>query len=679
VKVAARDIRAALYAPCEGGVTEMRAWSADETVTRVAWHALDDHDGWAATCKQWRDRLQLFWGVATRRDDSSGKEDNLLEFPAAFIDIDFKQRDEAEARRELATFPFAPSLVLHSGGGLHVYWFLREALSDMAEARRLLLGLITQFHADPSCKDPSRIMRIPGSRNLKPDYDTPRPVAVETFAPDTRVNASALLDLLEEWGAFRPTATPRPTPAVSADGVIPNGQRNTRLYEIGRSLHNRGIQFEALREALSVINIAQCRPPLPDEDIVTLARNCDTQGNRSDFTGASASSRPTLLVRRLSEVQVEPLDPLWPAHLYRGKFHLWAGMGEIGKTYAACDLAARGSRGGLMPDGSVVGTFRTLIVTAEDGAADTIRPRIDRLGGDPSLIYAVDAETAPGLTLGHDMDAIEQAVIDTQADVLVLDTLNSFMGGKLDSKQDTAIRTVLGPLAAMAARRRLAVIGIGHFGKGEQPHVVNRILGSVGFVNAARVVAGFTADPDAPGRSFYAVIKSNLARKPDPLAYRIDPDSGRIVWESAAGIDVQAVFSAKPTAQSGKLPQAIAWLTETLTPYGSAGLASTELLDKGKAAGFSRDLLFAAKKAAGIAAGKNGLTGGWRWILDRPAEVSGEGSDGSPYTYSSYSSKDREDRRKSGSVGVSDPSSDASTLQDDTWARDHQAWQEAGR
>ena len=42
-----------------------------------------------------------------------------------------------------------------------------------------------------------------------------------------------------------------------------------------------------------------------------------------------------------------------------------------------------------------------------------------------------------------------------------------------------------------------------------------------------------TADPDTPGRSYYAVIKSNLAPKPDPLAYRIDAVSGRIAWENA--------------------------------------------------------------------------------------------------------------------------------------------------
>src|SRR5690348_259691 len=64
-------------------------------------------------------------GVATRKDASSGKLENSDRLTALFVDIDFKTTPEPEARTLLAAFPYPPTMVVASGGGLHVYWILR--------------------------------------------------------------------------------------------------------------------------------------------------------------------------------------------------------------------------------------------------------------------------------------------------------------------------------------------------------------------------------------------------------------------------------------------------------------------------------------------------------------------------------------------------------------------------
>jgi hypothetical protein len=47
----------------------------------------------------------VYVGVATRRDETSGKLENCLTLGAVFSDIDFKTTPEAEARQRLAAFP----------------------------------------------------------------------------------------------------------------------------------------------------------------------------------------------------------------------------------------------------------------------------------------------------------------------------------------------------------------------------------------------------------------------------------------------------------------------------------------------------------------------------------------------------------------------------------------------
>jgi hypothetical protein len=54
----------------------------------------------------------------------------------------------------------------------------------------------------------------------------------------------------------------------------------------------------------------------------------------------------------------------------------------MGKSWIAAALGTAGSRGHGLPASAAFSPFRTLIYTAEDGLADTLRPRLDLLGAD---------------------------------------------------------------------------------------------------------------------------------------------------------------------------------------------------------------------------------------------------------------------------------------------------------
>jgi hypothetical protein len=88
--------------------------------------------------------------------------------------------------------------------------------------------------------------------------------------------------------------------------------------------------------------------------------------------------------RLLSEVEPEQVEWLWPRRVPKGKITVLDGDPDNGKSVLTTDLAARVTAGLNLPDGTPTEAAGAVIVSAEDGGADTIRPRFDAAGGDPA-------------------------------------------------------------------------------------------------------------------------------------------------------------------------------------------------------------------------------------------------------------------------------------------------------
>ena len=82
----------------------------------------------------------------------------------------------------------------------------------------------------------------------------------------------------------------------------------------------------------------------------------------------------------------------------------------------------------------------------------------------------------------------------------------------------------------MAKRRGIAIIGVVHFNKSEDAELITRIGGSMAFSGVARSTLGISydvrdnADPDSQDARLLGVLKMNLRRKPDTLAFKITDD-----------------------------------------------------------------------------------------------------------------------------------------------------------
>src|SRR5215211_8806832 len=99
--------------------------------------------------------------------------------------------------------------------------------------------------------------------------------------------------------------------------------------------------------------------------------------------------RPEEIGELLSGVEPEKVSWLWPSWLALGKLALVDGDPGLGKSAMTLDLAARVSSGRGFPDGAECESAGVVLLSAEDGLADTIRPRLDAAGADTSKILAL--------------------------------------------------------------------------------------------------------------------------------------------------------------------------------------------------------------------------------------------------------------------------------------------------
>ena len=153
----------------------------------------------------------------------------------------------------------------------------------------------------------------------------------------------------------------------------------------------------------------------------------------------------------LSEVEPERVEWLWPGRLPLGKLAVLDGDPGLGKSALTLDLAARVSAGLELPDGGRCGPAGAVLLSAEDGLADTVRPRLDAAGADTERIVALSTvEDRSGaemtISLTQDLGTVRWAIGRIGAALVIIDPLMAFLSGKTDSHKDQDVRRALAPL-----------------------------------------------------------------------------------------------------------------------------------------------------------------------------------------------------------------------------------------
>ena len=412
---------------------------------------------------------------------------------------------------------------------------------------------------------------------------------------------AAIYDRLAELaGATRADTRHR----FEAGEPIPKGHRDIALFWKAVELLRTPMSEPTVLERLLELNARQCRPPLDDEFVrkqlrgaarFVCAHPTETDRARAEARrilsesraqkqpGAAPASgkkrRRTVERRALRSVDAGRVEWAIDGIVPVGALSLVAGEGGLGKSALLLVWAKEITAAG----GDV------LIVSYEDAAAQVLRPRFEALNGDLDRLHELYVDVLDGnVSFPADLGELGRHIRETQARAVLIDPVSASIDLKLDAHKDQDVRVVLGQLAHLAERERLAIAMNAHLNKSPSENPYLRINGSTAFYNAARSVLTVTRDRDEPDwHRLVAHHKSNYGPLAPVERWRVVPvtvaspvgalDVMKMEFvEVADDVSREDVLGNKP-AGTEKLEQAVEFLKTTLRDgdwHDSAGLVT---------------------------------------------------------------------------------------------------------
>ena len=227
----------------------------------------------------------------------------------------------------------------------------------------------------------------------------------------------------------------------------------------------------------------------------------------------------------MEEVVSKEVSWLWYPYIPYGKITVIEGDPGEGKTTLVLKLAAMLSKGLPLPcdDDRPYEPIHIIYQTAEDGIDDTIKPRLEQNGADCSMIRVID-ETEKELSMTD--ERLEQAIVETNAKLIILDPIQAYIGATVDMHRANEIRPVLKKLGMIAEKYQCAVILIGHMNKASGSKSTYRGLGSIDIQATARSVLLVARLRDKPNIRIMAQDKSSLAPAGDAIGFEMTEDRG---------------------------------------------------------------------------------------------------------------------------------------------------------
>jgi len=311
-----------------------------------------------------------------------------------------------------------------------------------------------------------------------------------------------------------------------------------------------------------------------------------------------------LRIIAMSDIQAEEVKWIWYPYIPRGKVTIIQGDPGEGKTTFMLEVISLLTRGAPLPEcDESAAPMNVIYQTAEDGLADTIRPRLDKSGADCSKVLVID-EAEKELTLCD--ERLEAAVRKTGAGLIVLDPLQAYLGCDVDMHRANEVRPIFKQLCQMAERTSCAVILIGHMNKAQGLKASYRGLGSIDFRAAARSILLVGRLRDNPNIRIVAHDKSSLAPEGQSIAFELNPETG-FQWKGYCDTTVDELLCGN-CSHGTKTTQMEDALRETL----SGSVAAEEIQKLADEMGISLRTLMIAKKNLGVISEKQGDRWFWR-------------------------------------------------------------------
>ena len=310
----------------------------------------------------------------------------------------------------------------------------------------------------------------------------------------------------------------------------------------------------------------------------------------------------------MSDVEPMPVNWLWYPFIPYGKIVLVQGDPGDGKTTFVLAVAALLTNGMAMPETTNKVKPQTVIYqTAEDGLADTIKPRLIEVGANCKRVVVIDESEQP-LSLAD--NRIEQAIIKTKAKLLILDPLQAYLGVDVDMHRANEIRPIFKNLASVAERTDCAILVVGHMNKmTSHTKGMYRGLGSIDIAAAVRSILLVGRDKEHENTRVMAHLKSSLAPEGTAIAFELDESGFRWVGKYEMSIE-ELLYGISPSIEPTKETQAITLITELLK---KGEMPSMEIYNRLAEYGISKRTAENAKSKIGIVSTKKSTA--WTWKL----------------------------------------------------------------
>ncbi len=311
---------------------------------------------------------------------------------------------------------------------------------------------------------------------------------------------------------------------------------------------------------------------------------------------------------KMSEIQSQEVSWLWYLFIPYGKLTIIQGGPGDGKTTLVLNIAAKLSKGeGLDSEMKLSEPMNVIYQSAEDGLADTVKPRLELAGADCERILVID-EKEKSLSMAD--ERLEKAIVQTKARMLILDPIQAYLGGGMDMNRANKARDMTKKLGALAEKYQCAIVLIGHMNKAAGNKAAYQGMGSIDFFAVARSILLMGRVEGEPNIRAVVQIKNNLAAFGHSKAFALSEDGFQ--WLGDYEITADEVLGGI-APKANKMEQAKRLLRELALT--SNAVQSNEIFDIADEQGISKRTLENAKRELGIWAKK--INDSWYWELDK--------------------------------------------------------------
>jgi len=209
--------------------------------------------------------------------------------------------------------------------------------------------------------------------------------------------------------------------------------------------------------------------------------------------------------------------------------------------------------------------------------------------------------------------------LNTKAQLVVFDPIQSFLGATLDTYRANKIRPVLDDLSRLAQKYGCCMLLLRHLTKGATGRAIHR--GSGGIDLSAAVRTEFLAGNAANDPKHFALVhtKSNLGQTGVSLGYAIGPDG--FGWTGESKLTAHDHLTPESHRAEGQaMTEAKDFLVTTLS---QGPRMASQVIAELKEAGISTITWKRAKKELKIQSEKIGQSGPFEWSLPEGYQVSG--------------------------------------------------------